>query len=169
MHPNRSKLLGVRDNPDLAARFWSYVIRPPDSDCWEWTGHHIGGGYGSFGLNGGNVYAHRMAWALTRGAIPDDRYVLHRCDVRHCVRPNHLYLGTASQNMLEMWRRGRHPGSPRGRVGENHPNAKLSEDDVRTIRRLASAGVTQQALANRFGVTQTNISWVVRRKSWGHI
>lgn len=90
-------------------RFWAKVDK--SGDCWNWTAarYHVNG-YGCFGLNGKIQGAHRVAWQFIRGPIPRGMWVLHRCDNRLCVRPEHLFLGTHQDNMNDMWRKGR--GSP---------------------------------------------------------
>lgn len=169
MHPKRTILRDLRNDPGVAARFWSKVVRPATSDCWLWNGANDGGsGYGSFMLDGLGQKAHRIAWELTRGPIPDGLRVLHRCDNPPCVRPNHLYVGTMSDNMKEMWNKGRH-STPGRRKGEASHLSKLTAEQVIRIRALARQGLTQQAIATQFGVTQTNVGQIVSRKIWAHI
>lgn len=122
--------------------------------CWLWTGRKRGG-YGIFDLKGSANGAHRVAWERARGAIPDGMYVCHRCNVKACVRPDHLYLATNKQNQLDAIRDGllRPP--------------KLTADQVARIRdRYANGDVTQQALADDFGVRQGHISKIVNRTQW---
>lgn len=106
----------VRKGPPprrAGTRFMEKVRFPNDSSgCWEWNGHHYPNGYASFivgsrSTNRGSVPAHRVAWILTRGSIPEDAFVLHRCDNRGCVNPQHLFLGTHSDNMQDMLAKGR--------------------------------------------------------------
>jgi hypothetical protein len=77
-------------------------------DCWEWKGKPKDTGYGTF-LNG---YAHRYAYEIVNGPIPAGMCVLHRCDNRICVRPDHLFLGTKEDNTADMWSKGRQSGAP---------------------------------------------------------
>ena len=87
-------------------RFWKWVDK--SGNCWMWTaGYNKKTGYGSFSLNGKNIGAHRAAWELTYGKIPDGMDVLHRCDIRRCVRPDHFFLGTQADNNKDRDAKGR--------------------------------------------------------------
>ena len=94
------------------ARFWAKVELTLDG-CWLWTGSKTGpgpyttGGYGTVYWRGEYLLAHRVMWELANGPIPEGMHVLHRCDVRNCVRPDHLFLGTHQDNMADMARKGR--------------------------------------------------------------
>ena len=88
-------------------RFWGKVAKRDGEECWEWQGSRKGGGYGSIGIKGGTVAAHRASWVLTNGAIPDNLWVLHKCDNPPCVRPDHLFLGTRLDNVRDMCAKGR--------------------------------------------------------------
>jgi len=91
-------------------RLMRYVSPEPNSGCWLWEGAQNNRGYGYIGLSGakgGNVLAHRSMWELTNGPIPDGLWVLHRCDVRICCNPDHLFLGTPLDNMRDMHAKGR--------------------------------------------------------------
>jgi hypothetical protein len=92
--------------PALLHRFWSKVDR--SGDCWIWTGRVNRGGYGCFDVGRGSELAHRVAFKIAVGPIPDDLCVLHHCDVRNCVYPDHLWLGTQRDNALDMVAKGRH-------------------------------------------------------------
>ena len=106
---------GVYARPSLEERFWSKVER--SEGCWVWTRATFPTGYGKFRSWGGRTeYAHRVAWVLAHGAIPKNGYVLHRCDNPPCVRPDHLFLGTAEDNMHDMIVKGRHRNRYTGRL-----------------------------------------------------
>ena len=93
-------------------RFWSKVDQT-GTGCWEWQGTRMAAGYGKFSYQGKSMYAHRMAWQLSNGSIPEGLYVLHRCDNPSCVRPVHLFLGTQRVNMHDAIEKGRMSGKPR--------------------------------------------------------
>ena len=155
--------------------FWAHVHRGSGTDsgaCWLWTGSRNPKGYGHFGLGGQCTQAHRAAWILTNGAIPDGLCVLHKCDNPPCVRPDHLFLGTNADNMADMVSKGRaaqrdNSNYPRG---ENHPNAKLTDSAVLEIRaRYAAGEMGTYRLASLYHVAQMTIHGIVTRKHWRHI
>lgn len=162
----------------VADRFWSKVNKT--DDCWEWTGGLVSG-YGTINIDKRTYKAHRLSWIIHNGPIPDGMFICHHCDNRRCVRPDHLFVGTASDNMRDMVSKGRHP-YPTGDDhparkdgsfilrGEQNPIAKLTEDDVRAIRsEYARGGISQQAIADRYGVSQPVISSIIRREWWRHV
>jgi hypothetical protein len=107
--------------PGLPAieRFWDKVQKT--ESCWLWTAYLKRNGYGQFFPRRGHpVYAHRYSYELARGAIPDGLLVLHACDNPRCVNPNHLSLGTQKENLADMRRKGRHPGTWAGREKATH-------------------------------------------------
>jgi hypothetical protein len=114
---------------------------------------------------------------MAYGAIPDGLFVLHRCDTPNCVRPDHLFLGNQQDNVNDMMQKQRNHTGPRQRgisapknpmKGERHHTAKLSENDVREIRRRWDEGETQTSIAKDYGVWQTTISVIVRGVGWKH-
>jgi hypothetical protein len=108
-------------------RFYDFALPEPNSGCWIWTGALYGSGYGCFLRQ----QAHRVAWELHNGSIPDGLLVCHRCDFRPCVNPEHLFIGTQSDNLNDMHAKGRN-NTPRG---SKHFKARLTEEDVIAIRR----------------------------------
>lgn len=149
---------------DFATRFWAKVRKT--ADCWLWTGHRDRHGYGRVWLDTRRIqFAHRIAWELTNGSIADGLCCLHRCDEPACCRIDHLFLGTRVDNMHDMWAKGRGRKLSGGQ-GKANPRAKLSEADVREIRAMAVTGVSGLDIANRFGVTASAVSLIVRGKNW---
>lgn len=140
-------------------RFLKFVQCGSESDCWLWTGAKQSDGYGQFGANGTPRKAHRIAYTLWRGEIPENLLVCHACDNRACVNPMHLFLGTASDNAADMKHKGR---AARGK------KVKLTEKEVCEIQALRGRGVTQLALASRFGVARQTITRVMQRRLTAH-
>jgi hypothetical protein len=128
--------------------------------CWAWTVTGSGG-YGA-AWAGRSVSAHRLAWTIVKGPIPDGLQVLHRCDVRACVNPDHLFLGTHAENMADRNNKGRQ-ASPKG---EAHPSAKLRAADIAAIR---SSTESVLVLASRYGVKKGTIYDVRGGISWTHV
>lgn len=160
----------------LFDRFWEKVDVRGDDECWLWKGARgSGAGYGAIVVRGSRLEkAHRVAWMLANASeVPDDMWVLHRCDNNLCVNPSHLFVGTRQDNVDDMMRKRRH-GSHRGRVsfarGEQHGQAKLTSADVRVIRRrLAEGGSTQQEIATDYRVSRGLIGMIGRREIWLHV
>jgi len=175
----------------LAQSLWERVDK--SGDCWEWQGTPDKDGYGVFTYHGTSYRAHRAAWLVSFGAIPHGLMVCHSCDNPACVRPEHLMLGAARSNAIDRKRKGRsatgdrngshihrhkvrdgvrkwvaeHP--ERHARGERAAKAKLTEADVTAIRRLHQSGARQVDIAARFGITQAQVSSIVRRESWKHV
>ena len=155
----------------LADRFFTKT-RKALTGCIEWTARKVDG-YGRISIgsrkdgNRTNIGAHRVAYELFVGPIPDGLFVLHRCDNRACVNPTHLFLGTNNDNMADMISKGRqrHPGQP----GELHGQAKLTIKKVLEIRRRCSSGESYPNVAKFFGVSVSQIHRIARRLRWTHL
>lgn len=139
--------------------------RNAETGCLEWTGSRQEKGYGQVRYQTRKWQTHRLAYMLAHGEIPEGQYVLHRCDNPPCCNPDHLFLGDQFDNMRDMIRKGR----LYNRNGSKNGCSKLTEDDVREIRRLKAEGVKQVRLAERFGVSTVAISLIVLRKKWVHV
>lgn len=140
------------------------VVVPELGYCLEWTGALHKSGYGKRMYKQRSWLAHRAAWDEQVGEIPEGAFVLHRCDNRLCVRVEHLYIGNASDDMRDMVERGRQRYD-----GENNNRAVLSDEQVAEIRSRYTGTkrgnplfVSQQELAEEYGVCQAHISKIVR-------
>ena len=147
-------------------RFWSRVALTADIDrCWEWQAGKFNTGYGQVAVNGKAVPAHRAAWFYTKGFWPT-LILLHACDNRACVNPNHLREGTHQDNSDDKFSRGREVFAK----GEDHGNSKLTVNAVRKIRELyAKGGKSQRELEDQFGVGHGVVSKIIKRRAWKHI
>lgn len=137
------------------------------SECWYWIGALDGNGYGMCSPDCyGESRAHRAAWRLLVGEIPDGMDVLHECDVRSCVNPADLFLGTQAENVADMVAKGRNR-PPVLLCGEENPGHRLTRTMVEELRAAyAAGGVSMKALGERFGVSPMTIQRAVARKTW---
>jgi hypothetical protein len=132
--------------------------------CWEYLGAVNEHGYGTVKIKDVTWMAHRLSYRRNVGPIPEGMQVLHRCDNPACINPGHLWLGTHNDNMRDMKRKGRRLGV---NTGEENGAAKLTWEDVDEIRaRYEAGGISQEALATEYDVTQTAIYRIVRGKTW---
>ena len=162
-----SRMTATSDNPKLIEkRFLAKIREKSQTGCWLWIGACIPNGYGFVTIDHKNYPAHHVSWMLYRGPLPKDPYifVLHICDVRNCVNPDHLFLGTQLENLVDASQKGRisrtHQVS-----GENASNAKLTMVDVLEIRK-AEGLVSQQNLAADYGVSESTIWRVLHRRTY---
>lgn len=143
------------------------------SGCWIWRGLRSSEGYGRVQWQGRVWVASRLAWFLATGEEPGERFVCHSCDNPPCVNPEHLFLGTVLDNYRDSRAKGRtailrYPERYRDKAGEKNGRARLTVAQVREIRqRYAAGGISQQALADEFGLHQTQVSRIIRRQEWG--
>ena len=144
-------------------RFWDKVDKT--SGCWEWRGSASGNGYGRISINYTYYSAHRLAYSIMCGPIPNGMCVCHHCDNKLCVNPGHLFLGTSSDNQRDSVTKGRNADFR----GENAPLSKLTNNDVHEIRRLHSLGVKQILIAKMWKIGRSNTNLIVKRNTWKHI
>lgn len=168
-------------------KFWSKVDKGSPSSCWPWVAATRRDGYGVFKMDGKLQAAHRVAYKLHYEVDPGSLYVCHACDNKKCCNPAHLWLGTAKDNSMDMAAKGRqglHKEPWRASRGESHwtrkypelrpvgsanGHSKVTEDDVREIRRAAAAGVSRKALEAKYGLSRSQVCVIVNRKQWSHI
>lgn len=158
---NREKVIKARfdakwrENPD---KTWN------GTPCWEWIGALIGKGYGQFQVRPNkDKNAHRWAWRIYRGRLLDEDRVLHHCDNPRCVNPNHLFVGSSSDNAQDMKSKGRHL------FGERNAKSKLTANDVIEMHNLSKDGMSTYKIAGIFGVHQTIVSRILRGERWEHL
>lgn len=163
----------------LADRFWEKVDKdgsvpahcPELGQCWVWTANQSKNGYGMMtrgGHSGPMVYTHRVSWELHFGPIPDGLWVLHKCDNRPCVRPDHLWLGTRADNMADASRKGRLIGR-RHVQGESHSQAVLTVELVHILRSRYDAGESTKDLSIAFQLVYNTVDACVKRVTWRHV
>ena len=141
---------GVYPRKSLKDRF-EEKVKAMESGCHEWQSTLHRGGYGKIWLETGQAPAHRVAYQIYKGEIPEDKWVLHTCDNRKCVNPDHLYLGTPKQNVKDMHDRRRNVG-----------RTKYSIEIVEKARAMYAEGRSQQSIADELGIHQTTISKFIR-------
>lgn len=150
----------------LIDRFYSRINETPtDTGCLDWLGHCNQNGYGVCTDGHKTLLAHRVAWTLAHGPIPDGMSIAHRCDRPQCCRVEHLFVCTHTDNMRDMVNKGRI--SPRG--GERNPKAKLTAEQVLEIRSDKWAGRTHSEIAAHFSIGTTQVNSILLRKSWAHL
>ena len=134
----------------------------PESGCWIWTACVDERGYGYVRSNGRMMRTHRASWLIHNGQIPKGLCVLHKCEVPSCINPNHLFLGTQQDNIKDMDNKGRR----KSLKGESNHKAKLTESDIREIRKSTDNNKND---SKKYGVLPWAISKVKNRDSWKHI
>lgn len=151
------------------AFFWDEVDQSSGPDaCWPYTSTRGVAGYGRIVVDGRTLAAHRVAWEMVNGPIPEGLFICHRCDNPPCCNPRHLFAGTNSDNQRDAHAKGRVPPNPEmgSRPGEKNGSAKLTREQVLHVRELYAAGHRQVDLAAQFGVGQSQISKITRGDSW---
>ena len=165
---------GHQSRRPVEDRFWEKVDKngpipdhcPERGPCWIWMGSRKDFGYGDFARDGRLWLAHRVSWEIHYGPVPDGIQVCHQCDNPSCVRPDHLFLGTQTDNVQDCLSKGRH----RTVHGENAHSCRLTTAHVLEARRLYSAGgFTKLGLSKQFGISRTAMRNIIDRKRWCHL
>lgn len=135
-------------------RFESKYLAIPESGCWLWSGAVDTCGYGVLWIDGKQEQAHRVSWRLFKDSQISSLNVCHKCDIRSCVNPNHLFLGTQADNLRDAVAKGKLPGR------------LLSEDDIVRIRRMIKSGCSERAVARTFKVNRQTIRKIIIRVTY---
>lgn len=151
----------IREKKEFESRFWEKVDKKGEVECWNWLASKRGG-YGSFSIDDNVYFAHRIAYNLVFGKIPEELLVCHRCDNPICVNPNHLFLGTYSDNRVDMINKGRSNFSK----GESHYNSRLTWDIVNKIRERYMKGGLQIDISKEFNIPPEQICNIINNKKW---
>jgi len=162
-----------RPETDPLPRFWKKVDKT--GDCWLWTGGLDEDGYGRFWYHGRTRPAHHVLYVLLHGPLKEGWQVCHHCDVRRCVRPDHLFAGTQSDNIRDCWQKNRQSFNAKPQPGSRNGNSSLTEEQVLEIRakykpsRAGHPSTTSfNALAREYGVSKFAIQYAVKH-GWRHL
>lgn len=140
-------------------KFWSHVEKT--ETCWNWIGSTNGNGYGKMQINGKLCRVHRVLWEIRFGPIPEGMMVCHCCDNRRCVRPEHLFLGTQRENLIDAAKKNRITSQ----------SQKLTTEQVLEIRKRIEEGERGilTVLARKYGVSVVTISDIKRKATWKYL
>ena len=149
----------------VGRNFWSHVNYPGnDQACWEWQAYTLWDGYGQFRFFGKNIKCHKVAYMYYFGPIPPGLWILHNCDNRLCVNPEHLYAGTRKDNDNDVINRGRLQGSKNGN------NILIEEDIYEIITDVYNDKYRScSQIANKYNLDTQTIRNIFKRKSWKHV
>lgn len=141
----------------------------PMCSCHIYVGSNFTQGYGRIKRNGKTYRAHRVSYELHHGEIPEGMYVCHHCDNPPCVNPDHLFLGSARDNIIDMFSKGRQ-GELTKLYGDRHHNAKLKNSDIPFIRELyESGGLSQTLIGHIYGVSNKVIQKITSGTKWRNV
>lgn len=153
---------GWKATDTIEQRFFKFVDKT--GPCWLWRGTIANNGYGFLIFRGQRIQTHRASYAMHNGAIPKGQFVCHKCDVRSCVNPKHLFLGTIQDNRADCVRKRRHV------FGDTHGRSKLTAKDVLKMRQLFGSGKYSKAdLSRMFGVSPATARKAIVGEQWKHI
>ena len=167
------------DDKNLISVLEAKSVRIPESGCWIWMCGLDKDGYGQASRQNRNIRAHRLSWLLHRGELRSGYVVMHICDVRSCINPDHLEQALQIDNNNDKMRKNRHRvaygdahylrRNPFARSGSKGASAKITEQQAIEIRERFAAGELQRILAAELGITRSAISGVVTRRTFAHI
>ena len=150
--------------PNTPETFWAHVHKT--DDCWEWTGTALVRGYGVLRWGGQTdrpnpkTLAHRISYAFAHPDWSGEGCVLHRCDNRVCVNPDHLFVGTRADNIADMLAKGR---GPTNQVGEDNPRAKLTAE---LVREIYVDPLGEKAASRKYGIAASVVGGIRRHEIW---
>jgi hypothetical protein len=151
------------DEPRFVLRFWSKVLLTSNPDkCWEWQASTYSNGYGRIWVDEAVRIAHRVAWKITYGVYPT-LDLLHSCDNKQCVNPNHLREGTNVENAADAAERGLM------QKGIDRWNAKVNPQLVKNIRQWNADGISHVRIAQQLGLGVNTVGSICRRQTWKHV
>ena len=160
-YPAAGRVRKARRMANIGDWFWQRVDQSGGPNaCWPWSGMRYPAGYGRFKLGKRYIIAHRTAYFLTYDIDPGESVVCHHCDNPPCCNPRHLFLGDHSANMLDRQQKGQYLS------GENHPLARLSQQDVIAIKARLAAGETALEVSRDYPVYTSTISSIRDGKTW---
>ena len=146
----------------LKAKPFDYYVKKTDT-CWLWKGRKSRDGYGKFRIKGKEIRAHRFSYEQEYGVIPKGLFVCHHCDTPNCVRPEHLFLGSAKDNNLDKIIKGRH----RWRRIPGRTWSKINQEEAELIRELYSTkAFSQLKIAKNFNISQQLVSRIIVNQVW---
>jgi len=165
--------IGDQRKKSLDERFWEKVDKngpvpshvPEIGNCWVWMAMINGIGRPFFSIAGTRILAYRMSWELEFGKIPKGHGVLHKCDNPSCVRPDHLFTGTALDNVRDMIRKGRSPK----RMGELSGKAKITEAQAIEIKSLIKSGMSHRKISKLYPIGRGGVYCIQRGETWTHV
>lgn len=149
---------------EFQRRFWGRVA-VARIGCWHWTAGQDRSGYGAISYRGKMLKAHRVSWELHRGDVPSGMFVCHSCDTPACVRPDHLFIGTAAANSADMVAKGRESHAPRA-IGAKNGAAKITADVARKVRDLVGSGLSHRKTGKQLGISASQVANIAHRRHW---
>lgn len=146
----------------ITERFSDKIRIDRKTGCWEWTGGLISG-YGAIWIGGNKtIGAHRVSWEIHKGRIPKGMFVCHHCDNRKCVNPDHLFIGTAADNIADMDKKNRR----RNVCGDACPWKKLTSSQAAAIK---NSRAKTRPLAKKYAVSKSTIDDIRNNRTWRHV